>query len=335
MINRYLNGDPLPWLTDGENPAVTYLSNKELLDEEDSDILYSSLVASPLHEYFNKNSSGNVLGNRKNPDLFYRGSVWYFLLAAESGFNRNTGFIRETADFICSRLQASDGGFSLDWSPSLSLGCRTGNLVSAMIRCGIKNDRTIAGVSWIVRNQRWDGGWLHCPFKGGKDVMKLVLLKKPGQGHLDDHDENVRSCPVATFACMSALLELSNPEHSGLIKKAAVFFLEKWFQGNKSIIKARCGLSVAPLSPGYPVMSQFDTISILRLIAGAGELENPAAGEMFNYIMKFQGNTGRWESKNKGQGMIQEKHGESRWVTLNALHIIRKILPEKDQLEKA
>ena len=72
-------------------------------------------------------------------------------------------------------------------------------------------------------------------------------------------------------------------------------------------------------------MSQFDIISILRLIAAADKLNSPSAGEMFNYIMKFQDSSGRWETKNKGHGMLREKTGESRWVTLNALRVIKKI----------
>ena len=31
MLNKYLTMDPVPWLTDGENPAVTYLVKNEII----------------------------------------------------------------------------------------------------------------------------------------------------------------------------------------------------------------------------------------------------------------------------------------------------------------
>ena len=78
-MNKYLNGDPVPWLTDGENPAVTYLAKRDLVADEDPGRLYSQLELSALTGYFRKNSSGNILGDSKNFDTFYRGSVWFFL----------------------------------------------------------------------------------------------------------------------------------------------------------------------------------------------------------------------------------------------------------------
>ena len=45
MINRYLNADPVPWLTDGTDPAATYLTKKAFLERMESKTMDESKLA--------------------------------------------------------------------------------------------------------------------------------------------------------------------------------------------------------------------------------------------------------------------------------------------------
>lgn len=334
-MKKYLNGDPIPWLTDGENPAVTYLTKLEFGEHNDPQELYAELLSSPLTCHFIKNSSRNILGDSKNFDLFYRGSVWNFLLAVESGYNYKNDFVKATADYICGKSQLPDGGFSFNWQPPVSVGCRTGDMIKAIIKAGINDERTAAGLSWIIKNQRQDGGWLHCPFRGSSDIIKLIILKKSGNGHLDDPDASIISCPVATFACLGALIESRKDEHKDAITRAALFLLSINLSHKDKKCETRCGLSIDPMKPGYPVMSQFDSISLLQLLTSTGLWNRSRGGELFNFVMKLQGSNGRWQSLNTSQGMIDENKSESRWVTLNAIRTIKAVSYKENQLEKA
>jgi len=322
MLSKYILTDPISWLTDGENPAVRYLTKKEIINIQDLEQIYEELLKSELTDFFKLNYKNGVLGDFDHPDIFYRGSVWYFLLAVESGYNNKTEFITSTADNICSKTQLNNGGFKFNFKYSQAVGCRTGNMISALLKCGISDSRIINGLQWIIENQRKDGGWLHCPVAGFCDVMKLVFSVKSGDSLKHETDENVKSCPVASYTCLKALIESENDKYSASIYLGAEFFTNNNFF-IESTSKLLCGNNVNFKKLGYPVMSQYDYLS--GLIALSKIKNSNLNGELFNNIIKLQNNDGSWSFENRSDGMIKEKHGKSRWTTLNAL---RFIIPE-------
>ena len=77
----------------------------------------------------------------------------------------------KTAMFLTDRLQHEDGGFSWDWRPPVSVACRTGDMVRLLVKSSLQNSSTERALEWIMRHQRHDGGWLHCPIGGYCDFM--------------------------------------------------------------------------------------------------------------------------------------------------------------------
>jgi hypothetical protein len=329
MLNKYMKMDPVPWLTDGENPAVTYLVKSELLKLPDEDKLYGELIESNLTDYFRKNSSRSILGDTDHPDLYYRGSVWFYLYAVECGYKNTTDFVNATADFICSKTCLDNGGFRYGYKSSHAVGCRTGNMVYSLLKSGVSDSRTSSGLEWIIKNQRNDGGWLHCPVTGFCDVMKLVFLNSSGNGLKHENDNRVSSCPVASYSCLKALVQAGDNSYNDIITKGADFFIRNnFFIQSKE--KVFCGNRVSFKNAGYPVMSQYDYLSGITLISQTGNVGNYKFSELFNHIIKKQNLDGSWDCENNLQGMIKEKKGSSRWVTLNAVKFISNILEKEN-----
>ena len=329
MLNKYLTMDPVSWLTDGENPAVTYLVKNEILEDPDKEKLYEELLNSPLTDYFRKNSINGILGDIKHSDVFYRGTVWFFLLAVESGYKYSTAFVSSTADYLCRTTQSDEGGFMFSSNPSCPVGCRSGNMIWSLLKCGISDSRTDSGIKWIQKNQRKDGGWLHCPVAGFCDVMKLIFFRKSGSGLKYESDENVPSCPVATYSCLKALIELNYPKHNDLILRGLDFFIKNHFFMNLKN-KIFCGNPLNPQQAGYPVMSQYDFLAGLILASKTEKWNVPVAGELFNTLIKKQNPDGSWNCGNNLPGMIIEKYSRSRWTTLNALRVINEIVKKEN-----
>lgn len=324
MMKKYLNSDPLPWLTDRADPAVTYLAGKEFSAFSSEETLYSELESSQLTSFFKKTSRDNILGDMKNIDLVNRGTVWYFLWAVECGYDIRTPFIRKTADFLIMNTQARDGGFSLMLKPEQSLSCRTGDIIRALIKSGINDEKTASGLEWIVCHQRADGGWLHCPFNGICSVMKMILFKRHGNGIARDNDPDVPSCPVATLSCLRALSVADKSLYKNSIGTAMGFFLNHpVLSVNEKTLS--CGLQLKPLRLGYPVMSQFDILTFLIERSGNRFWDNSICDRLFNMIIKKQSAKGTWELENNGRGMILAGRGENRFVTLNVLRLLKNI----------
>ena len=330
MLNKYLSSDPIPWLTDGENPAVTYLVRDEILQEQDKETIYTELIKSPLTGYFQNRTTGGILGDIRHPDVFYRGTVWLFLIAVESGYKKSTEFISSTADYICGSMQADDGGFRYSGNGSYPVGCRCGNIIHSLIKCGISDSRTDAGIKWILKNQRSDGGWLHCPVAGFCDVMKLVFLRKSGSGLKYESDEKFPSCPVATYSCLKAITEIKSSDYNEPVLRGIDFFIRnRFFINTKN--KYICGNMINPERIGYPVMSQYDFLSGLVQVSGTDAWNNPVIGELFNLIIKKQNQDGTWSCENNLKGMIKDRPDRSRWTTLNALRLIKNITDKENQ----
>ncbi len=324
MKNRYLNSDPMEWLTDGADPAATYLAKKEFCEWYDPDLIYHELEESALTDYFKKLLKGNILGDIKNPDLIYRGTVWNFLLAVEYGYDSRTGFIRDTAAYIAENFSTPDGGFALSLKPRVPLSCRTGEIVRAMIKAGIKNNTTDSGLLWIAAHQRRDGGWLHCPFNGFCDIMKMLLLKKAGSGIDREENERFPSCPAATLSCIRALSLSEKNEYKPKIEEAALFLLS-FFKSSPTDKQLYCGLNLQPQKCGYPVMTQFDSITALIEIFATGLWNHPACAVIFNNIIKRQTSAGTWKLENNSRGMITSGKGENRLVTLNVIRLLKRL----------
>jgi hypothetical protein len=152
--------------------------------------------------------------------------------------------------------------------------------------------------------------------------MKLILLNKSEDGLKYESDNKIPSCPIASYACLKALIQY-NQSNIDIINRGIEYFLKNNFFAKKNQ-KVLCGNKVSFEKLGYPIMSQYDFLSGLILISKS-ERYNSKIGELFNSIIRKQNHNGTWNCENRSPGMINEKPANSRWVTLNALRLINSL----------
>jgi hypothetical protein len=334
LASNYLNDNPVEWLLDNSEPSIKFHTRREILGEQTSHEEYTAILESPAIRRMATNN-GTILGNTDNYDLFYKGSIWCFAEAVERGLDNRTPLIHNTAEFIISTCQTSSGGFGLNWHPRVELACRTGDMIKYLIRAGYHDERITRGIDWIVKNQRNDGGWLHCPLAGLCDQLKLVLLKKPGNGLRREKDPDVTSCFFATIACSMALVEFSRTTgfgsyHESIVKAAEFFLKRSLFKNTRNEpIVTRSSWNRDFRLLGYPVLSQYDILYGLLFVARAGLINDRRTGEAFNLIMSKQNNDGTWDMENIQTGMLKDDTvkspagKKSKWVTLQVLRLLK------------
>ncbi len=343
MIYKYLTENPLAWLLEENNRSVRYLTLRDILNKNNIDDEYEKLLQSSEILQIRRNLAD--ISSRKNYDIFYKGIMWYFAELVARGIDSRSDFLRQTADSIAQLSQMPSGGFSINWNPERELSCRTGDMIRYFLKAGIKDHRVKKGIKWIVKNQRRDGGWLHCPIAGMPDILKLIFLKKSGKGLLREEKRDVKSCFYASIACLNALIEYNAIEnkYGENIKRGAEFFLKhRMFLNSKNRkIKSKKFWNKDFTLLSYPVLSQYDILYGLITIAKAGYINDRRTGTAFNLVISKQNIDGTWNLENAQTGMLFNERNKSlrgkknKWVTLNILRLLKLYERDETQLKKA
>ncbi|MFW5860922.1 MAG: hypothetical protein ACOCWZ_01625 [Spirochaetota bacterium] len=339
MRSKFLNNDPLPWLCDGRDPSVAYLTAIHIMDVSKDSAegrrLYDAVLHSDAVKKLLLHARLGVMGDTRHFDIMPRGIMWSFAEAVTRGLDAREEVVTRTAAYIVENFQMEDGGFTLGWTPRVSAGCRTGDMICYLLQSEMDDDRIEDGIRWILQHQRHDGGWLHCPVAGTCDMFRFFMTRRSGKGLRYEDDHGVASCVYATSACCRALMQYKETESTkdGL-QRAAEFLLKHglFFQGNAVTgIRHLCGQNDQFDLPGVPVLSQYDTIDGLHIMAHTGYMKDSRCTEAFNDVMRRQNSNGTWNLGRAKTGMLthgragsKQKGLPDRWVTMRILKVLKK-----------
>ena len=327
-----LKTDPTDWLLEEGDPSVRYLTLVDILGEPpDAPEVEAArriiMETGTVPGILAKQQEGGHWGN---PGDFYvrgkyRGTVWQLIILAELAADSENPRIRKTCEFILENSQdRQSGGFSTRGTEvdggnhKAIIPCLTGNMVWSLIRFGYLEDpRVWRGIDWITTYQRFDDANDEAPRGWPYDRYKNCWGK--------------HTCHMGVVKSLRALAEIPPDSRTEAVKstiKDGAEYLLRHHVHKRSHDLERIA-NPRWLRFGFPLMWQIDVLEILGVLLKLGYRE-PRMQEAVDLVISRQDEQGRWLLENTFNGRflvsIERKDRPSKWVTLNALRVLKGFL---------
>ncbi len=351
-----LKSVPMDWLLEKDNPPVRFFTMRDLLDYKSSD---SELIEA-------RNSLGNyrvtqtILGKQNLEGFWeskvepylpkYKSSYWQVMLLGMFGMSRSNPQIECAVSHLL-EFQHDDGGFVEfmergarkeyefvrkrnfakmkvmpsfeEWAPAkireTELSCLTGNITLALIRLGFSKNQAISdALEWLVEIQNVDGGWL-CPYWGA-------------------HKKDTHGCFMGTITPLDAFSETPERCLNSRMKKAierGVEFLlmHRLYRSDHHEFRV---IQKQWLMLTFPQFF-YDIVRGLAVVTKLGYARDTRIDDALDVIMKKRLASGQWPLdrtfSGRLYGSIEPKGKPSKWVTLEILRVIKRVVQARGHLE--
>jgi hypothetical protein len=321
----------LAWLLEPGDPSIRYLTLVELLgrsrrDAQVCEARRAIMEAGPVAKLLAQQREGTYWERREAfyQGTKYKGTVWTLILLAELCADGDDPRIRNACEFILDWSQDHDsGGFAYRGTRDAGgehdrvLPCLTGNMVWALARFGYLDDpRWKQAVEWITTYARFDDGAAQAP-KGWP-----FSARRPCWGR--------HTCHMGVVKTLKALAEIPANRRTKAVKQTIDYAVEYILVHH--IHKRSHDLSRVSrrqwLKPGFPWLWDSDILEILEILTRLGCRDERMA-EALEVVEAKRRPQGHWLLEDDYHGRLQidiEKKGKpSKWVTLTALRVMKRM----------
>jgi hypothetical protein len=342
-----LNENPTDWLLEEDNPSVRYLTLVDILERPASDpdavkARRDIMVKGVVPQILAKQEEEGYWGDPERMYVSkYKGTVWQLIILAEYLADGEDERIKKACKFLLDRSQDRiSGGFSMHHSIKTGGGrhsevipCLTGNMVWSLIRLGYLSDpRVQRGIDWITRYQRFDDG---IDVADTPDAANTATIANPPQGWPYDNYEicwGRHTCHMGVVKALKALSEIPSGKRSLEVQHTIN-------QGTEYLLKHHIHKRSHNLTKvskpgwlrfGFPLMYGTDILEILGILTKLG-CRDERMQEAVDVVVSKQGSNGTWKLASTFNGRflvdIEEKGRPSKWITLNALRVLKGYYP--------
>ncbi len=319
----------LNWLLEESNPSVRYFTLRELLEypEDDPQVQqakFSIMQNGPVPKILSYQKSEGHWG--KPEDFYvrskYKGTVWSFILLAELGADGCDERVARASEFLLKISQdVQSGGFA--YRGTFSEGgehmgvvpCLSGNLVWSMLRFGYREDpRVQKGIEWLATSLRCDDR------NSGVPNIWPYTVKEGCWGK--------HTCMMTVVKTLKALAEIPAENRTPVVIKAIddgkEFILSHHLFKRSHDLSKIAKPSWAEL--GFPWYWLTDALEML-LILKQLDCRDERMQDAIELLLSKQSDQGMWNLEHSFNGRMQvtiEHEGQpSKWVTLNALRVLK------------
>jgi hypothetical protein len=295
-----LNGDPLPWLLEAENPSVRYWTLVDLLDRppDDPEVqdARAAISAQPLvKELFSLQHPDGHWGDDETKPYTANGAVAVLGLLRMLGVPPDARTAAGCDSFL-NFCQNESGGISM--TRTLRSGifpCTTGEHLPFLAYFGMGDDpRLRAAFHFLIEDMSTDDA-LNCGRYQHRDCLWGAIAALNGLAVLPTGLRSERS--------------------AGVVARLANELLDAAYEFD--------GEHKRWLTLGVP--RAWDLLSALKALAAHGYAQDARFEPLLKRLLALQDDRGRWICGSVSRTWPIEQRGQpGKWVTLDALRVIKK-----------
>jgi len=332
---RQLNGDPVSWLLEPENPGVRYLALRDLLDKPQDDFE----LASSRQDAHTKGPIAAIL-DKMQPEGYwakpgpgyttkYRSTDWSLIMLAQLGAQANEDErIRRACAYLLENAMAPGGQFSVYGTPSSTIDCLQGNLCWALLELGYDVPRLDLAFEWMARTVT---GESMAP-KTDKEAERRYYAYKCGPQFACGPNYG-QPCAWGAVKVMLAFGKLPDSRRTPLIKNAIQEGVNFFFSADPVTADWPTRLGDKPSRNwwkfGFPVFYVTDLLQVVEALVALGYGSDPRLANTIELIRTKQDEQGKWllEYDYTGKTWVDfgMKKQPNKWVTLRALRVLKRL----------
>jgi hypothetical protein len=323
-----LKDNPLPWLLekDKDNPAIRWFALRDLLDRPDEDLEIREAKAAimemgPVPAILGaQHSEGYWVKPGGGYSPKYQGTVWQILLLAEMGADPEDERVQRGCEYLLSHSIASNGAFSVLGKPVPSgvIPCLNGNILFALRKLGFGADpRVQTATRWLVQATTGEGEFRY--LKSGTTGPCFACSAN-----------NAQPCAWGANKVLRALTCIPENERTPETERALQVGVE--FLLSRDPAEADYPyverVSSTWFKLGFPLSYWSDVLETVSVLADLGHGDDPGLEHAIQFILGKQDEQGRWKLENTMNRMwveIEKKGEPSKWVTLRALKVLKRL----------
>ncbi|MDY6878326.1 MAG: nitrogen fixation protein NifH [Chloroflexota bacterium] len=322
-----LKADPLPWLLepDEANPGVRYFALRDVLDRSADDpevvaaraeVMRTGPVTAILDAQY---PEGYWVKPGPGYSPKYRGTLWQVIFLAQLGADGRDERVRRAVEHVFAHAQAPNDGFSCNGRPSTTIHCLWGNVVRALLDLGYGDDERLRrAIEMLARSITGEGyEWYR---KGGVQAPGFVCSANYGL-----------PCGWGAVRALWALNRVPPAGRTPAVEAAVVastnFLLGHDVARADYPYKERINSSWFKF--GYPLGYVTDVLLNLETLVKAGCGGDPRLEDAVELVLSKQDDRGCWKMEYSYNGKmwanVEKKGNPSKWVTLRALRVLKRM----------
>jgi hypothetical protein len=326
-----LDADLIPWLLEGDDPSLRYLTLTELVgaapdDPEVAAARRDMMTTGPVPRILAaQGSDGHWEGRDRFYTAKYRGTVWQLIILAELGADGADESVRRGCEAILRDSQdAQSGGFAVARDKRAGGGlhssvipCLTGNMVWSLIRLGLLDDERVQrGIDWLTTYQRFDDAEGEAPTGWPYDRLEMCWGR--------------HTCHMGAVKALKALAAIPAERRSRQVEATladGVEYLLRHHVHKRSHDLSRLS-KPGWRRLGFPLMYQTDVLEILGILTALG-YRDERMREALDVVVARSDAQGRWKLESTFNDRflvpIESKGQPSRWLTQKALKVLKAV----------